>query len=146
MTKEPLCFVLMPFGMKANADGSPINFDRVYQDLIAPAVRDAELEPIRADQEVIGGIIHKPMFERLILCPFAVADLTTANANVYYELGVRHAFKPFSTVQIIAEGSRLPFDVQMLRTILYVLGPDGAPDPGKTAATSAAIAKFLQEA
>ena len=39
MTKAPLCFILMPFGIKANADGSMINFDRVYQDLIAPAVR-----------------------------------------------------------------------------------------------------------
>jgi tetratricopeptide (TPR) repeat protein len=142
----PLCFILMPFGIKANADGSMINFDRVLQDLIAPAVRDAELEPIRADQEVSGGIIHKPMFERLILCPFAVADLSTANANVYYELGVRHAFKPFSTVQIIAEGSRLPFDVQMLRTIPYKLGMDGVPDPSNAATTSAAIAKFLKEA
>jgi tetratricopeptide (TPR) repeat protein len=146
MTKAPLCFILMPFGIKASADGSTINFDRVYQDLIAPAVRDAELEPIRADQEVTGGIIHKPMFERLILCPFAVADLTTANANVYYELGVRHAFRPFSTVQIIAEGSRLPFDVQMLRTIPYTLGADGVPDSAKAAATAAAIAKFLKEA
>ena len=144
--KKQLCFILMPFGMKAGADGSMINFDRVYQDLIAPAVRDAELDPIRADQEVTGGIIHKPMFERLILCPFAVADLTTANANVYYELGVRHAFKPFSTVQIIAEGSRLPFDVQMLRTIPYTLGTDGVPDPAKAAATSGAIATFLKEA
>ena len=146
MTKAPLCFVLMPFGIKASTDGSMINFDRVYQDLIAPAVRDAELEPIRADQEITGGIIHKPMFERLILCPFAVADLTTANANVYYELGVRHAFKPFSTVQIIAEGSRLPFDVQMLRTIPYTLGLDGVPDPAKAAGTSGIIATFLKEA
>jgi tetratricopeptide (TPR) repeat protein len=146
MTKAPLCFILMPFGIKANADGSMINFDRVYQDLIAPAVRGAELEPIRADQEVTGGIIHKPMFERLILCPFAVADLTTANANVYYELGVRHAFKPFSTVQIIAEGSRLPFDVQMLRTVPYKLGADGVPDPAEAGTTSAAIAAFLQKA
>ena len=140
------CFVLMPFGIKANADGSMINFDRVYEDLIAPAIRTAQLEPIRADQEVTGGIIHKPMFERLLLCPFAVADLTTANANVYYELGVRHAFKPFSTVQIIAEGSRLPFDVQMLRTIPYALGSDGVPDPAKCPATSRTIAKFLLEA
>jgi len=146
MTKSPLCFVLMPFGIKANADGSLINFDRVYQDVIEPAVRAAQLEPIRADQEVTGGIIHKPMFERLILCPFAVADLTTANANVYYELGVRHAFKPFSTVQIIAEGSRLPFDVQMLRTIPYALTKDGVPDGGKVATTSAAIAEFLNAA
>lgn len=146
MTNAPFCFVLMPFGVKANADGSMINFDRVYEDLIAPAVRDAELEPIRADQEVTGGIIHKPMFERLILCPFAIADLTTANANVYYELGVRHAFKPFSTIQIIAEGSRLPFDVQMLRTISYALGADGIPDPAKAGATGAAITRFLKEA
>jgi tetratricopeptide (TPR) repeat protein len=142
----PLCFVLMPFGIKSNADGSTINFDRVYEDLIAPAVRDAELEPIRADQETTGGIIHKAMFERLILCPFAVADLTTANANVYYELGVRHAFRPFSTVQIIAEGSRLPFDVQMLRTIPYKLGADGVPQSDQAAATSKAIAVFLKEA
>src|SRR5271167_213839 len=146
MTKPPLCFILMPFGTKPNADGSMINFDRVYEDLIAPAVSDAELEPIRADQETTGGIIHKPMFERLILCPFAVADLTTANANVYYELGVRHAFKPFSTVQIIAEGSRLPFDVQMLTTIPYSLGADGVPDPAKSRAASVTIAKFLKEA
>jgi len=146
MTNAPICFILMPFGIKANADGSMINFDRVYQDLIAPAVRNAELEPLRADQEITGGIIHKPMFERLILCPFAIADLTSANANVYYELGVRHAFKPFSTIQIIAEGSRLPFDVQMLRTIPYSLGADGVPDPAKASATSSAITSFLKEA
>jgi tetratricopeptide (TPR) repeat protein len=146
MTNAPICFILMPFGIKANAYGSMINFDRVYQDLIAPAVRNAELEPLRADQEITGGIIHKPMFERLILCPFAIADLTSANANVYYELGVRHAFKPFSTVQIIAEGSRLPFDVQMLRTIPYSLGADGVPDPAKASATSSAITSFLKEA
>jgi hypothetical protein len=53
------------------------------------------------------------MFERLILCPFAVADLTPANANVYYELGVRHAARPYSTVDMFAEGTKLPFDVAM---------------------------------
>jgi hypothetical protein len=81
--KAPLCFVLMPFGKKASSDGSVIDFDKVYSNLISPAICQAKLEPIRADQETTGGIIHKPMFERLILCPFAVADLTTANANVY---------------------------------------------------------------
>src|SRR4029077_6839859 len=57
----------------------------------------AGLLPVRADEEQSGGIIHKPMFERLILCEIAVADLTTANANVFYELGVRHAVKPATT-------------------------------------------------
>jgi tetratricopeptide (TPR) repeat protein len=144
--KPPLCFVLMPFGKKPTADGSVIDFDQVYSDLIAPAIQLAQLEPLRADQETAGGIIHKPMFERLILCPFAIADLTTANANVYYELGVRHAFRPWSTVQIIADGSRLPFDVEMLRTISYKLTANGTPDPAGVEATKSTITKFLQQA
>src|SRR3954465_2727659 len=79
-----------------------------------------------------GGIIHKPMFERLILCEFAVADLTTANANVFYELGVRHSVRPRSTILLFAEGgTQLPFDVAPLRAIPYRLNPDGKPaDPG----------------
>jgi hypothetical protein len=88
---RPLCFVLMPFGTKPNAAGSLIDFDAVYQDLIAPAIADAELEPLRADEEMTDGIIHKPMFERLILCEYAVADLTTANA-MCSRIGVSKAF------------------------------------------------------
>ena len=88
---RPLCFVLMPFGKKPDDAGQLVDFDAVYRELIAPAIEEAGLEPIRADEELTGGIIHKPMFERLILCEYAVADLTTANANVFYELGVRHA-------------------------------------------------------
>ena len=49
-----------------------------------------------------GGIIHKPMFERLLLCEYAVADLSMANPNVYYELGIRHATRPWSTVLLFA--------------------------------------------
>lgn len=136
----------MPFGRKPTPTGSGIDFDRVYADLIAPAVYDAELEPLRADEETLGGIIHKPMFERLILCPYAVADLTLANANVFYELGVRHAFRPWSTIPMIAQDHRLPFDVQMLRTVHYVLGADGTPDPVHAAETRRTVAKLLMEA
>jgi tetratricopeptide (TPR) repeat protein len=124
---KPFCFVLMPFGQKPDAAGAVIDFDAVYEDLIAPAIEGASLQPIRADEEMTGGIIHKPMFERLMLCDYAVADLTTANANVFYELGVRHAVRPWSTVLIFAEGSRLPFDVAYLRAVPYRLSPDGKP-------------------
>jgi tetratricopeptide (TPR) repeat protein len=125
---RPLCFVLMPFGRKADAAGRVIDFDRVYEELIAPAIEQADLEPIRADREMAGGIIHKPMYERLILCEFAVADLTNANANVFYELGIRHAVRRWSTVLLFAEGgSRLPFDVAPLRALPYALSPAGTP-------------------
>src|SRR5919198_397538 len=80
---RPLCFVLMPFGQKPSPSGKLIDFDAVYQELIAPAIAEAGLEPLRADEEMAGGVIHKPMFERLILCEYAVADLTTANADVF---------------------------------------------------------------
>jgi tetratricopeptide (TPR) repeat protein len=124
---RPLCFVLMPFGMKSDSAGRAVDFDAVYCDLIAPAIVEAELEPLRADEEVTGGIIHKPMFERLILCEFAVADLTSANANVFYELGVRHAVRPWSTVLVYAEGGRLPFDVAPQRALPYELSAGGRP-------------------
>jgi hypothetical protein len=101
----------MPFGQKKDEGGRVIDFDRVYAEVIKPAVEAAELEPIRADNETVGGLIHKPMFERLMLCDYAVADLTTANANVFYELGVRHGIRPHTTVLIFGKGTRLPFDV-----------------------------------
>lgn len=134
---QPLCFILMPFGIKPAVDGRTVDFDAVYESLIAPAVREAGMEPLRADHEMGGGIIHKPMFERLILCEFAVADLTTANANVFYELGLRHAVRPWATVLIFAAGmGQLPFDVAMLRGLPYQLGADGKPvavDAGRAA-------------
>ncbi|MDH5298489.1 MAG: DUF4071 domain-containing protein [Desulfobulbaceae bacterium] len=125
MTTKPFCFVLMPFGEKPDGSGRSIDFDRIYAELIAPAIRAADLEPIRADEKQGGGIIHKPMYERLILCDYAVADLTTANANVFYELGVRHAVRPHTTISIHEEQTRLPFDVAPFRSLPYRLAADG---------------------
>jgi tetratricopeptide (TPR) repeat protein len=142
---KPLCFVLMPFGKKPDAAGVVIDFDAVYKNLIAPAIEDAGMEPLRADEEMTGGVIHKPMFERLIFCEYAVADLTTANANVFYELGLRHAVRPWSTVLLFSKGgSQLPFDVAPLRAMPYQLGPDGMPTD--TDATKAALKERLAEA
>ncbi|RPH55218.1 DUF4071 domain-containing protein, partial [bacterium] len=101
MSDRPLCFIVMPFGMKKDPSGGPdIDFNAVFDLAIRPAVEAAGMEPIRADEERTGGIIHQAMFERLLLCDYAVADLTTANANVFYELGVRHAARPATTLSI----------------------------------------------
>ena len=99
---KPLCFVLMPFGKKNDAQGRTVNFDAIYNDFIRPAIVKSGLEPIRADEELTGGTIHKPMFERLILCDYAIADLTSLNANVFYELGLRHAIRGHTTIPIFA--------------------------------------------
>jgi len=124
---KPLCFVLMPFGRRSNERGGLVDFDAVYERLLKPSVMDAGLDPLRADEEVLGGFIHKSMFERLIVCEYAVADLTMANPNVLYELGIRHAFRPRSTLIVFARGFELPFDVEPLRGVLYTTTNDGMP-------------------
>lgn len=122
---KPLCFVLMPFGIKKDPiNGMNIDFDVIYESAIRKGIEDAGMEPIRADEERTGGIIHKPMFERLMLCDFAVADLTTANANVFYELGVRHAVRPATTLSVFAANQKIPFDLNFIRALPYTLDAD----------------------
>jgi len=140
MSQQPLCFILMPFGVKPDPLGGPdLDFDEIYEQALKPGVQDAGMFPIRADEDRTGGIIHKPMFERLLLCEFAVADLTTANANVFYELGVRHAARPRTTLTIFATQKPLPFDVAYLRTLPYELGPQNSFEGGEAAALRGAV-------
>jgi hypothetical protein len=138
----------MPFGKKRDNGGLLIDFDSVYNNLIFPAIEEAGLKPIRADEEQAGGIIHKPMFERLILCEYAVVDLTTANPNVFYELGVRHAVRPYSTVLLFAEGTKqIPFDIALLHTITYKLDSySGKPDQQGNSKARAILKTRLIEA
>lgn len=142
---RPLCFILMPFGKKPANNSRIVDFDAVYNKLIKPAVEAAGLEPLRADEEIAGGIIHKAMFERLIHCEYAIADLTTANANVFYELGLRHAVRPWATQLLFADGwGQLPFDVSLLRALPYHLANDGTPADG--AKESAVLTEKLRAA
>ena len=129
---QDLCFVIMPFGNKTTPLGRTIDFDVIYRDVMVPAIESVDMIPIRSDEELNGGIIHRSMFEKLLLCPYAVADLTLANSNVFYELGIRHATRVGSTTLIYApEEQKLPFDVGSLRAIPYRYNANGeviAPD------------------
>lgn len=136
----------MPFGKKPDPAGGPeIDFDRIYENALAPAIEAASMEGIRADEERTGGIIHKPMFERLMLCDYAIADLTTANANVFYELGVRHTARPRTTLTLFARQQRIPFDVNYLRSLPYDLGPGHVFGEEEARALREATTKRLAE-
>jgi tetratricopeptide (TPR) repeat protein len=141
---RPYCFVLMPFGTKPDPTGRPeIDFNRVYENGIRPAIEAAGMIPVRADMEETGGIIHKPMFERLLLCEYAIADLTTANANVFYELGVRHTARPRTTQAIFAKHQPIPFDLTFLRTLPYDLGLNNAFADEQASALREALTRRL---
>jgi hypothetical protein len=133
MTSHDLCFVLIPFGRRPDLSGTTVDFDALYRDIIGPAVREAGLDPVHAGEEMTSGMTRKPALEHLILCKFAVADLRTADASVIYQLGVRHAVRPRSTVLMFSKGgSHLPFDVVSWGAIPYSLGAGGVPaSPGE---------------
>lgn len=140
------CFVDMPFGRKKDpGSGVEIDFDRVFEAGIRPGVEAAGLQCIRGDQEKTGGIIHEAMFARLLLSEFVIADMTTANPNVFYELGVRHATRPYTTIPIFATTGGIPFDVNMIRAIPYEL-VDGHLEDAAAAKLSEAIATRIRDA
>ena len=127
-------FVIMPYGIKPRPDGKMVNFDEIYNTLIKPVLEEQGFEPFRADEETVSGDIHTDMFQELLLADVVIADLSIHNANVFYELGVRHAFRKRGVIHIKArlEGNsvRLPFDVFNVRTINYHINEHGEPDAG----------------
>lgn len=133
---KPLCFILLPSGRKSLPSGVTVDVDAVYWQIMAPAVEDAGLEPIRADQEAVGKIGHQSTHEHLMLCDFAVADLTGANANVFYALGLRQGLRPATTLLITTEPAKVPLDVALLRVLSYGLDDQGQPQDAPTCRAS----------
>ncbi len=119
---KPLVFIAMPFGEKFDpTQRYKINFDDIYERGIKPALERFDVESIRADEERTGGVIHLPMYERLLLAEIAIVDVTLSNPNVFYELGIRHAARPRSTIILAANEGPLPFDIAMIRAVPYKL-------------------------
>jgi len=102
----------MGYGVKTDyTTGRELDLDKTYQNIIKPAVKDAGLECIRADEVRHSGVIDVPMYELLINAKVVIADLSTYNPNAFYELGVRHALRPHTTIAISEKDLKQPFDV-----------------------------------
>lgn len=114
------CFVVIGFGMKNDPQtGKTYDLDKSYRGIIKKAAEDAGLECIRADDVVHAGIIDKSMYEWLLDADVVVADLSTSNANAIYELGVRHALRPHTTIVIAEKNFKFPFDIGHLLVRRY---------------------------
>ncbi|MGE5343646.1 MAG: TRAFs-binding domain-containing protein [Candidatus Omnitrophota bacterium] len=119
------CLVLIPFGEKLDAGGRRINYDSIYNEIISPAIEQAGLTPIRADEEKTNGFIQKRTYERLLLCDYAIVDLTVCEPMLMYQLGVRDAAIPARTILVFDERVQLPFGFFNLRTVSYRLDDRG---------------------
>ena len=114
------CFVVMGFGTKTDyTKPKTFNLDKTYRNIIKPAALAAGLECIRADEIAHSGNINVPMYERLLNADVVVADVSTYNCNAFYELGVRHALRPYTTIIISEDGMTFPFDVAQIAVRKY---------------------------
>ena len=142
---RPHAFVVMPFGKKKGGDGSPYDFNVIYQTLIKPALELAGFESFRADEATSTGDILTDMFQELLLADLVIADLSIDNANAFYELGIRHAFRKRGVVHIQAGRAYMPFDIFNVRTLPYHITPEGVPDPEFLEKDIQAIARMTRD-
>jgi hypothetical protein len=114
LESKRVCFVIAPIGEEHSEVRR--RSDQVRAHVIAPAVSDCRYEPIRADKISEPGLITSQVIQHLLEDALVVADLSGRNANVFYELAVRHAVRK-PVVQLIQAGEPIPFDVAQSRTI-----------------------------
>lgn len=118
--KPKRCFVVMGFGIKTDyATGRKLDLNKSYRLLIKPVVEERGLKCIRADEIRHSGSIDTPMYQELLKADVVVADLSTANVNAFYELGVRHALRPYTTVVISEDKLAYPFDLNHIKITSY---------------------------
>lgn len=118
-------FIVTPFEKKKDAKGNEIDFDNVRTTLIEPALKHLGLGGGTTGEVIRAGSIHADMFQLLLTADIVVAEVSIHNANVFYELGIRHALRRNRTFMIHGadkegeKNDKAPFDIQGLRYLKY---------------------------
>jgi tetratricopeptide (TPR) repeat protein len=118
-------FVIRPFGTRkvsTRDDGEvDVNFDDVHRVLIAEALKQAGLGGGTTGEIIESGNVREDMFALIIAADLVICDITLHNANVFYELGIRHALRKKRTILIRARSVKdpPPFDVLTDRYLTY---------------------------
>src|SRR5271154_5763737 len=117
-------FVVRPFGFKEGID-----FDRVERLLIQPSLEQAGVAGRSTGSITEAGNIREDMFQLLLLADIVVADISIHNANVFYELGIRHSLRTRLTylirarvdtpAQLRTSANDVPFDLKTDRYLEY---------------------------
>jgi hypothetical protein len=111
---ESTCFYVTPIG-KPGSDVRK-HSDLFKSSIVEPAMKELNLKVKRAEEIENPGMIGTGILEHIKRCKLVVADLSTMNPNVFYEIALRHACK-LPIVQIIRQGDVLPFDIAQVNTI-----------------------------
>lgn len=93
-------FIVRPFGVKPVAGMGDVDFDEIQSNLIDPALRRLSINGRTTVDILTQGNIRDDMFHRLLTAELVIADISISNANVFYELGIRHALQDRHTLLI----------------------------------------------
>ena len=110
-----MVFVIMPF--------SDDNINKIYFAIIKPTVESIngsiQLSCCRADEIPGSGLIINKIKRKLQNARMVIAELTTFNQNVMYELGFSHSLCRDTILISQHHGRDLPSDIRHLRQIRY---------------------------
>jgi len=120
-----ICFMVMPFGKKRtklnpNEGPAEIDFDSLWEHAYKPLLEEAGYEAVRADAQS-GSLIIQDMIEGLAFSDLVMADVSIPNANVYYEIGVRHSARSKGCVLVSASWANPVFDLRQIRRLTFEL-------------------------
>jgi len=110
----PRCFVIQPFDRGA--------FDKRYRDVLVPAIKDAELEPYRVDDDPNATVLIEDIEAGIRDSEICLADITNDNPNIWYEVGFAIANgRPVVLICADPRPTPPPFDIRHRQIILYSL-------------------------
>lgn len=115
----------MGFGKKMDfRNAKMVDLDLIYKKVIKKLFQEdrfKEYKLIRADEISSSELIDISMYKLLMKADLVIADITTSNENALYELGIRHALKPYSTIIMMqkSENYAIPFDLSHNRILSY---------------------------
>lgn len=133
MPTKKKCFVIIGYGKKpsyANGKHRQLDLDETFETLIKPVFDELGIDCYRAIDKNLSGSIDQLMLQEIRDAELAIADLSTLNANVMWELGVRHALKPRHTIMICEKEqmSSIPFDIRSFVVHQYAHTEEGIPN------------------
>lgn len=103
------CFVIMPFSSTESCTEG--EWDWIFENMFKPAVEGAGLEYKCRRSVATRGNLVASILQDLDDAYVVLADLTDHNANVFYELGVRHSLRDRS-ILVAQKSEDIPFDLQ----------------------------------
>jgi hypothetical protein len=117
----PSAFVAMPFGAKPYPDRGWRRYeaDLSYHRVMLPALIDGGYRPMRADTDALLEVIDHTMLREINRAKVMLVDLAMLNANVMWELGLRHAWRRSGTVLLAPEWVKAPFDIARIPVFSY---------------------------